>query len=269
MDQLTKKEENFDLFNVNVQDFGKNMIEYVQNFQIMTPEDKKFWLENKERIQSVCTKTFMWRTNTQKRSILSDDYHPTLHSKFHQCILENKVFIEQSIVLAKEFEKTKLDMELLQVEIEEIEEKISNSPLNKFEIKKLEIELKRKRLELGHKVLELQQYKVQMEYRMKENKEWKVLEDELIEEMKKMGLSEEEIWNKEYGEIEHLFYWSLNNLKALYLGKIQDSAEVNNLVALARFSINRAKDIGIFDRLYEKCNLQQKKAIEDLDNLSK
>ena len=101
-----------------------NMLECVRRTEIMTPEQGKFLIENKERLQNIMTRTFIWRTRAQKLGILSDGFHPTLHSKFHQAILENNVFFGQVIGLAKDAEMLRFEVEELKLTIDECDEEI-------------------------------------------------------------------------------------------------------------------------------------------------
>jgi hypothetical protein len=87
----------------------------------MKPEDTQFLMDNSQHLGLVMEKTFMWRTNFQKRSIINDVNHPTNHSKFHQAILEQKVQFDQTLYLAKEFEDFKNAIILRNKDQQEIE----------------------------------------------------------------------------------------------------------------------------------------------------
>jgi len=241
--------------------YGNELIEYINSFQVMSDEDKKFLSTNKELLQNIMIHTYMWRTDNQKRSIVSDDYHPTIHSKFHQSILEQKVQFEQAILLAKDFEVKKLEVEEIILTIEEIQNEIQNykNDNDSLKIKKAELKLKKAKIDLQFKQFEIQQIQVAMKYRMKEIKGWKNIEDELIVIMKKDGWKEDDIWDKEAGEVETMFFLFLNNLQAL--PKATDTAEVNNLIALAKFAVNHAFQKGMLDIFLKKCNKQQIEAL--------
>ena len=51
------------------------VLDEVRSIAVMKPEDSKFLVEHKEHLTAVMEKTFMWRTSTQKRSIINDNYH--------------------------------------------------------------------------------------------------------------------------------------------------------------------------------------------------
>lgn len=222
-------------------------------------EDLNFLQENKETIAKVYKHTWMWRTDSQKRSIVSDFFYPTAHAKFHQAILEQKVQLDQALQLAKDYENAKLDREMLVVEIEELEEQVNNLGKNTFGHKKAVINLKKKEIALSFKDYELANLKNTMIYRMKEVKGWQTIENQLIEAMKSNGLTEEQIWNKEAGEVYTNFFSFIN----MYLGVAQstDSAEVNNLTSLALHGIKEAVESGIIQNLIPICNKEQKDAL--------
>ena len=224
-------------------------------------EDLNFLQENKETIAKVYKHTWMWRTDSQKRSIVSDFFYPTAHAKFHQAILEQKVQLDQALQLAKDYENAKLDREMLEVEKEEIEKEIKewSSVKETIHYKKAVINLKKIEIALSFKDYELANLKNTMIYRMKEVKGWQTIENQLIEAMKSNGLTEEQIWNKEAGEVYTNFFSFIN----MYLGVGQstDSAEVNNLTSLALHGIKEAVESGIIQNLIPICNKEQKDAL--------
>lgn len=281
-----------------------NMLEVVKNTQVMKAEDVKFLAEHKEHLQSVVTKTHIWRTDGQKRSIVSDTYHPTTHGKFQQAILEQKVFFTEATRLAKDFEKLKvatrkllLDKEEKELEIQELVDKIntmSNCESNTFEMvsngdgswttvntkstknEKLKNEIKLRRLEadldeieieLKGKQLELHDCKVAMDYRMREIKGWQQIQTELMEMLKAEGYSEEEMFDKEAGEIEYQFFWGLNNFQGITVTK--DGAEKVNLIALARHGVDQAIAKGKWEQFFKRCNQEQLWALEQLGYIAR
>ena len=225
-------------------------------------QDLDFLKQNKESIAKVYKNTWMWRTDAQKRSIVSDFFYPTVHSKFHQAILEQKVQLDQALQLARDYENAKLDRELMILEIEELKEVIDLKNFSNFNKKKKEIELKKKEIALSFKDYDIANMKNTLTYRMKEVKGWQKIENELIEIMKTNGYSEEDIWNKEAGEIVTNFFTFLN----MYLGVNQstDSAEVNNLTSLAHHGIKEAIQSGMIQKLIPQCTEPQKQALKKL-----
>ena len=103
------------IIEVNPDNIARNLVSLTTRTDIMTPEDKKFFIDNTERWGMVQQNCHIWRTSTEKRSILSE--LPTTHLKFHQAILENKVFVDETVRLAKDAEIQKLDAEELYVDI--------------------------------------------------------------------------------------------------------------------------------------------------------
>jgi len=233
----------------------------IQDMSVMKQEDQKFLAEHKEHFYKVFDNTFMWRTDIQKKSIVSDQYHPTLHSKFHQAILEQKVQVEQSFYLAKEFEEKKMDLEDLLLDLDELNS-ASMAGKSKIQCDRHNLRVKRKELEISFKEFELKQAQNAMNFRMKEVKGWQKIQDELMKQMLDNGMSEEAIWNKEVGEVESMFFQFLTNLKGI--DKTTDGAEYNNLIALAKFGVEQANEMGILEELVKRCNVEQLGALKFL-----
>jgi len=221
-----------------------NILDTIKPMSIIKKEDQQFLVANKEHFAQVFEKVHIWRTDTQKRSIISDDYHPTLHSKFHQSILEQKVQLEQSFYLAKDFELKKLQVEKLMLDMEELGDS------RRDEIKRRELEI-----EIQFHKYELDQMVIAMNYRMSEVKGWQNLQEELLKDMRESGMDEDAIWNKDAGEVESMFFASLTKLQGL--AKTTDGAEAANLVALAKFYVQKVFEAGRLPELKKKCNSAQ------------
>jgi hypothetical protein len=221
-----------------------NILDTIKPMSIIKQEDQNFLVEKKEHFAQVFEKVHIWRTDTQKMSIISDDYHPTLHSKFHQSMLEQKVQLEQSFYLAKDFEMKKLEIERLMLDLEEL----GDSKRDDIKRRELEIEIQFKKYELDQMV-------IAMNYRMSEVKGWQKLQEELLTQMRDAGMDEETIWSKDAGEIEAMFFGSLTRLQGL--AKTTDGAEAANLVAVAKFYVQKVAESGMLPKLKSKCNSAQ------------
>lgn len=143
-------------------------LDTVSKFEILGKEDLKFLEEKKEHLHKVFYQTYVWRTQMQKESIISDYYHPTLHSKFHQCILEQKVQTDQLFQLLKDMQLKKIELKEILLDIEELES-IERTPRENLKLEKLYVEK-------DFKMYELQQMRILVDYRMKEVKGWQQIE---------------------------------------------------------------------------------------------
>jgi len=217
-------------------------------------EDVKFFEDKKLEIKKVFEKTWMWRTDVQKRSIINDVQFPTVHGKFQQAILEQKVQLDQTLELGKMFEKTKLDQEDLEYQIEELLEKYGLEQ-NEIAKKRIDIRIRKRKLDLQYKTYELEAQKTACNYRMKEVKGWEKIKDDLKVIMESQGMSEEEMYNKETGEVVTTFFTYINNF--IGIANSTNGAEINNLTSLVVFAIQQAIDTGLIASLIPKCNEQQ------------
>jgi hypothetical protein len=221
-----------------------NMLETIRPMQVVKKEDQTFLAEHKQHFAQVFEKVHIWRTDTQKLSIVSDSYHPTDHSKFHQAILEQKVQLEQAFYLAKDFEMKKLEIEELMLDLEDLGETARDT------IRRRKIEI-----EVQFKKFELEQMTIAMDYRMAEVKGWQKIENDLLERMRARGVAEEDIWTKDAGEVESMFFATLTNLQGL--AKTTDGAEANNLLALAKFYVKKVAEAGRLEEYKKRCNIAQ------------
>lgn len=229
-----------------------SIVEAIKHYPILKEEDVHFLQENKAHLAAVMENTHIWRTDIQKMSIISDSYHPTLHSKFHQAILEQKVQFEQSLYLAKDFELKKLEIEELECDLEEL----GDSKRDDIKSRKIQVEIQFKQFELKN-------MQIAMKYRMSEVKGWQNIENALLEKMRSEGVPEETIWNKNEGEVSAMFLQTLTNLQGL--SSSTDAAERTNLVALARFAVQQAKQMGVYEKLKPFCNTEQLASLKFLE----
>jgi len=209
--------------------------------EVISSKDANFLSKNIGSLNKVFKNTFMWRTNIQKQSIISNEFFPTIHGKFHQSILEQKVQLDQAIYLIKDYELKKLD-------IEEKEEELNNHEPGSIKSRRIAIEIK-------FFNYELENMKIAMTYRMKEVKGWQQIIDELYSNMIKSGLTDIEIWNKEELEIREFFFRSLNMVQGVKVTK--DSGELSNLIGLARFAVESVQRLGILEKLIKECDNKQ------------
>lgn len=225
------------------------IVEAVKGASVFSPADVTFLEEHRDHLAAVLERTHIWRTDTQKRSIIADGYHPTLHSKFHQAMLEQKVQFEQTLYLAKDFEEKKLEIEEIECELEDLEKSEEAE-------KKKDIKRRRLLLQLKFKQFEIRQMQITMHYRMEEVKGWQEIEDSLLEAMREReNLAEDIIWNKDKGEIVSFFLRSLTNLQGIQTSS--DGAERTNLVNLARFTYEEVVRRGLLENLRPHLNAEQ------------
>ena len=208
----------------------ENILATVQS-PVFTESDYEFLVQQKEWLSTVQEQTFQWRTNYQKLSILNDQYHPTLHGKFHQAMLECNVQFEQALYLAKEFEEKKLDIEEM---VQQLDDCAPDS-----------IAAKRLRLKISFAQFELAKMKTLMQYRMKEVRGWKQIMVSLENELRQSGMQEQDIWEKEAGEEINWFLLHLTKLHGIK--NSTDGAESHHLLSLARFAVQRAQQLGTLE----------------------
>jgi hypothetical protein len=230
------------------------IFEEIRNLPAYRKEDVQFLVEHKQHLQDVLVKTHIWRTDVQKNQIINDVHFPTVHAKFHQAILEQKVQFENSLYLAKDFEEKKLEIEELELDTESL----GDSRRDEIKKRKLNLSIK-------FKSFELQQMAVAMKYRMEEIKGWQEIIDKLLEILRKDNVPEDTIWNKNEGDFAAMFYYALNNGPAL--DTTTDSAERGNILAGLHFVITQAKAMGSFDGLVAKCNTAQLATLRKLGAL--
>ena len=231
---------------------------------LINKEDLNFLVEHKDHLHKVLNKTYIWRTDGEKNSIISDSFFPTLHGKFHQALREQKVQFNETLYLMKDFEERKIDISDKQIKMEQIKDKIMRTE-DVLKIRKLENKLKKLELALKFSDYELEQARTAMGYRMKEVKGWQLIQDRLIKQMKTDGLSEEEIWQKDSQEIKELFFRFLTKMHGIKSST--DGAEYTNLVGLARWVVDQAKADGKFKEWTHQCDIVQLESLRMLGEI--
>ncbi|HNQ20092.1 MAG TPA: hypothetical protein PKI46_03410 [Bacteroidales bacterium] len=256
--KILEKNDVKDLINKSKNDF---YLANIRPSELFSKEDISFFVAKKEEIKKTFTNTYMWRTDGQKRSIINDFNFPTIHSKFHQALLEQKVQLNETLELSKAYEETLLEVEDLGYELEELHRNFDKE-VDELQKKRLSVAIRKKELELQYKNYALENQKIACNYRMKEVKGWENIKDSLFNKLKEHGYTEEEIYNKETGEVETQFFTYLNNY--LTLENSTNAAEVANLTASALFAIQQAIDTGMIDRLLNQCNPDQINGLKKL-----
>ena len=271
---ILRDERGANIIEVNPEGISRNLVAMITKTDIMTLEDKKFFLDNTERWQMVQKNCHIWRTDVEKKSIIKEYF--TTHQQFHQAILENKVFIDETVRLAKDAEIQKLDAEELYVDIENLKETISGLNIDRqqyleedkeyknitYDIRKKDIELRKKTVELQEKAYQIQQSAIAMGYRMSENRSWKVFQDEMLEDMKSQGYTEEQIWDKNFGQKEGYFFLFLTKYAGVKQSK--DTGEIFNLTHLAKFTVDEAIEDNTFEDYLKRCNSIQLQSLVEL-----
>ena len=230
-----------------------DIVTAVRDLPIMTEENTIFLVEHSKHLGQVMENTHMWRTDMQKKSIINDIQHPTIHSKFHQAILEQKVQFDQAMYLAKDFEMKKLEIEELECDLEELTDS-----------KRDKIKERRIMLDLQFKQYELKQMQIAMKYRMDEVKGWQLIEEDLLQQMHDAGMSEDAIWQKGSEETKSMFFLTMNNLQGI--SKTTDSGSYNNLVSLACFTYKTAKQAGLLEEFKKEATPVQLDSIRWIES---
>ncbi len=244
-------------------EYTTEIAKIIKETRLISEKDNKFLSDNAENFKKIADNSYMWRTKGQKLSIISNQFFPTDHSKFHQAILETKVQFNELMRLAVNAENAKLDVEDVQLDIEGIRGRMNrmNSKAD-IEYRQSDVELRRKEINLRQKVIDLNHFQTAAKYRMKEVKQWKEIQDGLYENMTKAGMKDKDIWNKESQELEDQFFLFLSKMNGIE--QSTDAAEVTNLSGLARFAVEQAIEMGVFEILVRKCNQVQMRSLAKL-----
>lgn len=236
-------------------------VENIRPSKLFSEANLTFFREKGEEIKKTFEKTWMWRTAGQKRSIINDHNFPTIHSKFHQAMLEQKVQLNETLELSKTYEETLLKQEDLEYQKEGILDEIEKET-DELKKKRLDVKLRKIELKIQYKKYEIENQKIACDYRMKEVKDWEAIKESLKSIMIEANMTEEEIYNKETDEVSTQFFTYINT----YIG-IQGStngAEIDNITTSATFAVQQAIDTGMINSLLSQCTEEQIRAIKSL-----
>jgi hypothetical protein len=104
-----------------------------------------------------------------------------------------------------------------------------------------------------------------MKYRMEEVRGWQNIQERLLDVMRADNMPEDVIWTKSSGEVVSLFFQTLTNLQGIK--QSTDGGERNNLIGLAVFAVNQAKQAGIFDKLKTMCSSDQLDSLNFVESI--
>jgi|GEM_PF-1720687 len=120
----------------------------------------------------------IWRNEILMRySVLNDKDCPDNASKYFQAKTEQLVFFEELILLSLRFKKTIQELELKEVEIEELYDKLYER-LKKYEERKIKAQINIKEIEKQEIIFSLERMKVEARERMREIALWSKLKKE-------------------------------------------------------------------------------------------
>lgn len=184
----------------------------------------------------------IWRTETEMRcSVLNDLSFPDKASKYHQAKLEQMVFFEQLLHLSFDFRKLQEDLSILEADIEELEDKLTNSDLKSYEIKRLTAELNKKNIEKEQMSYNVQHMQIQAKERTREVELWSKIKNELYDES----------FDKDNKDTNQLFSMTRRYIQeafnAMIVGKNGDISSYNNIVGQFEMLVKECYIRGILD----------------------
>jgi len=143
----------------------------------LSKEDTNYISNNVAELQKNWDKKQSWRTETEMRvSVLQDLKHPTIASKYWQCIREQSTFYESLVHLSFKYRRALVDKEEILNKIEEIEQKQIKkiSKKRSFKLSRLYIGLEEVEFSLVHDIKDARE-------RMRELRLWDKIMKELVE----------------------------------------------------------------------------------------
>jgi hypothetical protein len=158
----------------------------MKELNLVKPEDIQFMCDHADKFQDRFSKRSFFRSEFEMRyGVLSEAEHPTPDSKYWQAIGEQAVHVEEFTSLGFQSKKLLADIELLKIQIEEFEYRLSNETFNSnFDKRKLEVKLDKKKTELQEKEFGLIQQRKTAKERMREIKNWEKIIAELEPQVK-------------------------------------------------------------------------------------
>lgn len=184
----------------------------------------------------------IFRTETECRiSVLNQVHFPDPHSKYWQAVREQQVHFEQLVYLDFDYQELKLD-------IEELEEKLTNGELGSIDCRRIGIKLRRKLYDLA--VCE----KVGEE-RVREVTQWARIKAELVKKHPK-----EVFVDNADAEVYQLKSYTKTFILEMFNsgpGTNIGAADAQNIIGKARTAIARCKEVGIWKDIRQEMQLSR------------
>lgn len=126
----------------------KNEIDTLKNTELISKSEFSFINANQKRFEKRLRTRSLYRSRFEmESSVLRNDEHPTVDSKYWQAIGEQTVQLQELITLGYENGKHEADLELIEADVEELEYKLQLTKKG-YEKKKIKAKIKRKKIEL-------------------------------------------------------------------------------------------------------------------------
>ena len=157
----------------------KNEITILKDNKLISDSNISFIVDHKEQFEKRLRTRSLFRSKFEmEASVLREDEHPTIDSKYWQAIGEQIVQFQELIILSFENGKHEADLDLLEAEIEELENELLTADKN-YEIKKIKAKIKKKNIELEQGKFNSVLQKKTAKERMKEIVTWEDIINDL------------------------------------------------------------------------------------------
>ncbi len=212
----------------------------IQGSDILTKDDFDKLTPLTQELKETFIKSQVFRTRTEMEvSVLNDIKFPTPTLKYWQAIREQNVMFGELVMLSYEYRKNIVEIKQLQIKIKKIEQ-IDETNLTdeaKLDVELLQIEIERKMF------ISKGQEKTAKD-RIREIKAWSE-----IKEREAAQMSKEDLANVENGQlIGYTIRWLKQSIE---MGNNGSPAERQNLIGQLRSGMLACIDQGIIDKVLE------------------
>lgn len=208
--------------------FNRDALEIIVNTPLFNDQEK----EQLQKVSSSMEKSFhnsqVFRTDTEARiSVLNEVKFPTPASKYYQALREMNVHQCELVHLLYDYESKQQDLAIIEAEIMELEDKLSQPNLPKWEAIKIGANLNKKRIELRKEAFTLKNMKRVAEGRKEELLMW----DKIIGELEPILVAAEIPLDNPDGhqKISYLVRFIRQAMNALSTNSNMSVSETNNL----------------------------------------
>jgi hypothetical protein len=172
-----------------VDNFAIEAFQVVTSTPIFSENEKKELLIATENMENAFFHSQIFRTDTEARvSVLNNQKHPTIASKYYQCLREMNVHQCELINLLCRHETKREDLKIIQADIMELEDKLTHNSVKEWEILRTQAEINKKYILLKQHSFDLKNMKREADDRKREILMWDTLLKELEPEMKRQEI---------------------------------------------------------------------------------
>lgn len=216
----------------------------IENAAILPDADIETLVELQSELEHGFIHGQVFRTRTEAEvSVLNDLKFPTIDSKYWQSVREQQVHFSELVMLSYEYKKNLREIEILQAEVMELEEKCNNGVKKEYERIKLNAQIGIKEIGMAQKKFIASNQRRTAQGRIAEITNWHEIKDQLEPSLQ---FSKDDVNAHQLGSYLRRFINQYLTMKRQNFKNVS-LPEVNNLTGQLITALKKAAENNMLD----------------------